>query len=50
MEEVRFILGNYTQEVFYLLAAIIFGSMFVAFLLRRFRRKKLGRRFDDPKE
>jgi hypothetical protein len=52
MEKVSFIIGKYTQEVFYLLLAIIVASLSVGYLLRlrRLSKKKQRKRFDDPKD
>jgi|WetSurMetagenome_2_1015567.scaffolds.fasta_scaffold1132632_1 hypothetical protein len=47
MEELTYILNNHTQAVFILILVILFGLISLRFLLRRLRRKKKGRRFDD---
>lgn len=47
MEELNYIVNNHTQEVFYLLVVLIFGSVSIGFLMRNMRRKNRGRRFDD---
>ena len=49
MEELNFILSNNTQEVFYLILAIIIWALTVIYLFRRLRRIKYGRRFGDRK-
>jgi uncharacterized membrane protein len=47
MEELNYILNNHTEVIFYLILAIVFGSVLVRFLWKRLQRKNRGRRFDD---
>jgi hypothetical protein len=48
MGELNYILNNRTEVVFFLILAVVFGSLLLRHLLRRLRRKNLGRRYNDP--
>jgi len=48
MENLKGILENHTDLIFYTILAVIFGFAMLKIMLRRMRNRNQRRRFDDP--